>query len=152
MLTAGCGYQLQGRNELHLPSGATHLYLARVEQPSTDSWMEPVLRIAVREELSRRGNIVWTERERAQLSLTLRVVQYGTGASVTGRDDITLKSQAVITMELFLRETATGTLVWASGPVTATESYRGLEAQRGATERAIAEAIRRIVDRLEPRF
>lgn len=152
LLATACGYRLQGRNELQLPGGGQRLYLARVEQPSTESWMEPALRIALREELARRGSVIWTDRERSQLSLTLRVTQYGTGASVTGRDDVTLKSQAVVTMELLMRDTATGALVWHSGPVTAAESYRGQDAQRSAAERAIAEAVRRIADRLEPSF
>lgn len=149
---AACGYQLHGRNELQLPGGGKRLYLARVEQPSTDPWMGPALRIALREELSRRGDIVWTERENADLSLTLRVTQYGTGTSVTGRDDITLKSQAVITLELLMRDAATGALVWNSGPITTAESFRGLSAQEGAARRAIAEAMRRLADRLEPQF
>jgi hypothetical protein len=114
--------------------------------------MGPALRIALREELSRRGDIVWTERENADLSLTLRVTQYGTGTSVTGRDDITLKSQAVITLELLMRDAATGALVWNSGPITTAESFRGLSSQEGAARRAIAEAMRRLADRLEPQF
>lgn len=149
---AACGYQLHGRNELRLPGGGKRLYLARVEQPSTEPWMESALRIALREELSRRGDVLWTDRENADLSLTLRVTQYGTGASVTGRDDITLKSQAVITLELLVRDAATGTLLWNSGPITTAESYRGLSAQEGASRRAIAEAVRRLADRLEPEF
>jgi hypothetical protein len=152
LVLTSCGYQLQGRNELVLPGGAKRLYLARVDHPSSEPWMEPTLRTSLREELARRGDITWTERADADLTLSLRVIQYGTGASVTGRDDITLKSQAVITLELIMREAATGAVVWNSGPITVAESYRGLGSQQGATERAIAEAMRRIADRLQPLF
>jgi hypothetical protein len=118
-----CGYQLTARAPIQLPENSTRLYLNKVTNPTTETWLEPMLRSSLRDELTRRGNVTWVDREQAEATVNIDVRSYSTSDALKGRDDVTLKSAASIQMVVTFYSAKTNALIWTSGPVTASESY-----------------------------
>lgn len=160
-----CGYQLTARAPIQLPDDSTRLYLNKVTNPTTETWLEPMLRSSLRDELTRRGNVTWVDREQAEATVNIDVRSYSTSDALKGRDDVTLKSSASIHMVVTFYSAKTNALIWTSGPVTASESYRGSggtrsstgelqynNAKREATQNAIDLAVRMVADNLGQKF
>ena len=70
----------------------------------------------------------------------------------TGQNDETLKSKAMVHLEISFYSADTHALIWNSGPVVASESYRGTGSKRDATQKAIDLAMRIAADRLSQNF
>lgn len=151
-LLAACGYRLSAQAPISLPQNNTKLFLGKVTNPSTETWLEPMLRNSLRDELTRRGRVTWVDRDEAQSSVTLHVRQYSSSDSVKGLDDVTVTSQVVIQLEANFFSTETNSLIWTSGLVTASESYRGAANKRQATQNAVNLAMRMVADRLSQQF
>lgn len=152
LLLPACGYQLTAQAPIDLPQDSTRLFLGKVVNPTTETWFEPMLRSSLRDELTRRGNVTWVDRDVAEAIVNLDVRSYSSSDVVKGRDDVTFKSEARVQMEASFYNARTNALIWASGPVTATETYRGAEGKRAATQAAIDLAVRMIADRLGQKF
>lgn len=147
-----CGYQLTAQSPIILPAGNTKLYLKKVTNPTTETWFEPMVRTSLRDEFTRRGNVEWVDQEAAQSLVYVDVRQYSTSGSVTGQNEETLKSRAMVHMEISFYSADTHALIWNSGPVVASESYRGTGSKRDATQKAIDLAMRIAADRLSQNF
>ena len=90
---------------------------------------------------------------------------YSTSDSLKGRDDVTLKSSANILMVVTFFSAKTNALIWTSGPISASESFRGgsgtitstglvqtSSAKREATQEAVDMAVRKVADQLGQKF
>ncbi len=165
LLLPACGYQLTARAPIQLPQDSTRLYLDKVTNPTTETWIEPMLRSSLRDELTRRGNVTWVSRDEAEATVNIDVRSYSTSDALKGRDDVTLKSAASIQMVVSFFSTTTNALIWTSGPITASESYRGpseiksstgtlqsTSGKREATQEAIDLATRMVADQLGQKF
>ena len=165
LLLPSCGYQLTANAPIDLPQSSTRLFLNKVTNPTTETWMEPMLRSTLRDELTRRGNVTWVGQDEAEATVNIDVRSFTTSDSVKGRDDVTLKSEALIQMEVSFFSTKTNALIWTSGPIVASESYRKMNegqsssgnqqassAKREAAQGAIDEAVRMVADRLAQKF
>ena len=165
LLLPSCGYQLTANAPIDLPQSSTRLFLNKVTNPTTETWMEPMLRSTLRDELTRRGNVTWVGQDEAEATVNIDVRSFTTSDSVKGRDDVTLKSEALIQMEVSFFSTKTNALIWTSGPIVASESYRKVSqgqstsgnlqsssAKREAAQGAIDEAVRMVADRLAQKF
>jgi len=152
LLLPACGYQLTAQAPIDLPQDSTRLFLGKVTNPTTETWIEPMLRTSLRDELTRRGNVTWVGEDEAQATVNVDVRSYSTADSVKGRDDVTVKSQARIQMVVSFYSAKTNALIWTSGPVSASESYRGISQKRDATQDAIDLAVRMVADRLSQKF
>lgn len=165
LLLPSCGYQLTANAPIDLPQSSTRLFLNKVTNPTTETWMEPMLRSTLRDELTRRGNVTWVGQDEAEATVNVEVRSFSTSDSLKGRDDVTLKSEALIQMEVSFFSTKTNALIWTSGPIVASESYRKMSegqsssgnlqsssAKREAAQGAIDEAVRMVADRLAQKF
>jgi outer membrane lipopolysaccharide assembly protein LptE/RlpB len=165
LLLPACGYQLTARAPIQLPQDSTRLYLDKVTNPTTETWIEPMLRSSLRDELTRRGNVTWVSRDEAEATVNIDVRSYSTSDSLKGRDDVTLKSAASIQMVVTFFSTKTNALIWTSGPILASESFRGASeiqsssgtlqstsAKREATQEAVDLAVRKVADQLGQKF
>jgi outer membrane lipopolysaccharide assembly protein LptE/RlpB len=152
LLLPACGYQLTAQAPIDLPRDSTMLFLDKVANPTTETWLEPMLRNSLREELTRRGNVTWVSRDAAQATVNVDVRAYSTSDAVKGRDDVTVKSEVRIQMDVSFFSTKKGSLIWTSGPVIASESYRGADNKRKATQEAVDLAVRMVADRLSQKF
>lgn len=164
-MMSACGYELTANSPIVLPQDSTKLFLSKVTNPTTETWLEPMIRTSLRDELTRRGNVVWVSQTEAQATVTVDVRSYSTADAVKGRDDVTVKSEARIQLEVSFFDARTNALIWTSGPVMATESYRtSAEARanaghylrpagkREATQNAVDLAMRMVADRLGQKF
>lgn len=160
-----CGYELTARAPIQLPQDSTRLYLDKVTNPTTETWLEPMLRSSLRDELTRRGNVTWVDRSEAEATVNIDVRSYSTSDALKGRDDVTLKSAASIQMVVTFYSTKTNAMIWTSGIILATESYRGSvgrrtdtgvlqesSGKREATQDAIDLATRKVADQLGQKF
>ncbi len=152
LLLPACGYQLTANAPIDLPKDSTRLFLAKVTNPTTETWLEPMLRSSLRDELTSRGNVTWVGRDEAEATVNVDVRSYSTSDAVKGRDDVTFKSRVTIQMEVSFFSTKTSALIWTSGPVVASESYRGTGGKKDATQGAIDLAVRMVADRLSQKF
>ena len=165
LLLPACGYQLTARAPIQLPQDSTRLYLDKVTNPTTETWIEPMLRSSLRDELTRRGNVTWVSRDEAEATVNIDVRSYSTSDSLKGRDDVTLKSAASIQMVVTFFSTKTNALIWTSGPISASESFRGASeiqsssgtllstsTKREATQEAVDLAVRKVADQLGQKF
>jgi outer membrane lipopolysaccharide assembly protein LptE/RlpB len=152
LVLPACGYQLTAQAPIDLPQDSSRLFLGKVVNPTTETWFEPMLRTSLRDELTRRGNVTWVDRDEAQATVNIDVRAYSTSDVVKGRDDVTVKSEARVQMEVSFFDAKTNALIWTSGPVTAAETYRGPGGKRHATEAAIELATRMVADRLSQKF
>ncbi|SFL34628.1 Lipopolysaccharide-assembly [Desulfomicrobium norvegicum] len=165
LLLPACGYQLTARAPIQLPQDSTRLYLDKVTNPTTETWIEPMLRSSLRDELTRRGNVTWVSRDEAEATVNIDVRSYSTSDALKGRDDVTLKSAASIQMVVTFFSTKTNALIWTSGPILASESFRGASeiqsssgtlqstsAKREATQEAVDLAVRKVADQLGQKF
>lgn len=152
LLLPACGYQLSANAPIDLPKDSTRLFLAKVTNPTTETWLEPMLRSSLRDELTRRGNVTWVGREEAEATVNVDVRSYSTSDAVKGRDDVTYKSKVTIQMEVSFFSTKTSAIIWTSGPVVASESYRGSGGKKDATQDAVDLAVRTVADRLSQKF
>ena len=152
LLLPACGYQLTAQAPIDLPRDSTMLFLDRVTNPTTETWLGPMLRNSLRDELTRRGNVTWVSRDAAQATVNVDVRAYSTSDAVKGLDDVTVKSAVRIQMEVSFFNAKRGALIWTSGPVIASESYRGADNKRKATQEAVDLAVRMVADRLSQKF
>jgi hypothetical protein len=111
-----------------------------------------MLRSSLRDELTRRGQVTWVDRNEAEATVNIDVRSYSTSDAVKGRDDVTFKSMVTIQMEVSFFSTKTSALIWTSGPVVASESYRGTGGKKDATQEAVDLAMRMVADRLSQKF
>ncbi|GAB1400694.1 hypothetical protein MASR1M66_21490 [Aminivibrio sp.] len=83
-MPSACGYSLTANAPIDLPADSTRLYLAKVTNPTTETWLEPMLRSSLRDELTRRGNVTWVGRNEAEATVNVDVRSYSTSDSVKG--------------------------------------------------------------------
>lgn len=165
VLLPACGYQHSALAPITLPENYTHLFLDKVIDPTTETWIEPMLRSSMRDEFTRRGKVTWVGRDEAQATMTITVRSYSSSDALKGRHDVTLKSEAKIHLEVSIYSVSSHSLIWTSGTIVASESYRGTagkrtstgiiqesSAKREATKSAIDLAARMAADRLAQKF
>jgi outer membrane lipopolysaccharide assembly protein LptE/RlpB len=152
LLLTGCGYQLSSMAPITLPKEQTRLYIAKVTNPTIESWIEPRLRSSLRDELTRRGGVQWVEPSLAETKVEVIVHSFSTSSSVKGEDDETVRSSASITLEVQLFDRQDHAMLWTSGRVTDQESYSGKAQRQEAALTAMEEAIRKSADRLSDQF
>jgi len=149
---AGCGYQLSSMAPITLPEGQTRLYIAKVTNPTIESWIEPRLRSSLRDEFTRRGGVQWVQRSEAESVMEVRVHNYSASTSVKGEDSETVRSSASITLEVQIFDRDDHALLWTSGRVSDQESYSGDSNRLEASYTALEEAVRKSADRLSDQF
>ncbi|MFW6324241.1 MAG: LPS assembly lipoprotein LptE [Desulfovibrionales bacterium] len=149
---AGCGYHLAGETPIVLPGEVQSLAIRNVTNPTTETWIVPRLRSELRNEITRRSDVVWKEVRLSEAILDVDILRYTTSSSLKGEDEQTLKSDAIISIEGRLLRNEDKSLIWSSGPITASESFAAGGGEREAGEDALEKAVRRLADRLDQNF
>ena len=149
---AGCGYRPAASVPIEIPGGADTLAIRTVENPTLETWLGPSLRTLVREEILRRTRITWATVEQAEALMDITIVTYSTGTLVTGRDQQTLKSDAVLTARATIRRRRDNAVLWTSGNVSGRESFINEAEVNAAGEEAARRVAQLLVDRLDRTF
>lgn len=150
VLGAGCGYRLGAPQDL--PGGVRTLHIGRVDNPTLDVTLTPLLHALFRQEVNERNLASWADARQADAVMHLAVVNLNTSSRVTNSEGITLKYQVVVTLEGTLVRNADRKTVWESGPVTGEETYFSSVEEVEALRRAMEFAVRRLVDSMTATF
>ncbi|WP_457572562.1 LPS assembly lipoprotein LptE [Desulfovulcanus sp.] len=143
----GCGYQFSSISPVSLPHGYTCLYISRVVNPSQESWLEPKIRSYLRDELTRRGQVRWVSKDKAEVLVRINIKEFST-ASVKGEKDQSIKYIAQVVLEVLMFSAKDKTLIWTSGQINGNKSYYNENEKRVAAEQAVEKALDLVVDRL----
>lgn len=147
-----CGYQLSSSVPIDMPQDITSLYIDRVENPSTEAWIESRLISEVRDEFSRRGQVSWVDKSQAEGLLHLIITRYRDYTKVEGADEKTLKSQIVLTLKGKILSAKDREVLWISSPVHVRESFTGVAEKSRAEERVVRDAADALANQLGSGF
>ncbi|EGJ50662.1 LPS assembly lipoprotein LptE [Desulfocurvibacter africanus] len=149
-MLAACGYHLGAPRDL--PGEVRTLHIGKVENPTLDVSLTPLLHTLFRDEINKRDMAEWSSAGKADGIVNLEVVSVYTDSRVTTTQDVTLKFQVLVTIRGTLMRRADEVQVWDSGSVTGEETFLGLAQEAQATRRAMDFAVRRLVDTLTATF
>jgi outer membrane lipopolysaccharide assembly protein LptE/RlpB len=147
LLLSGCGYHFSSLSPVSLPRGYSCLYISRVVNPSQESWLEPKIRSYLRDELTRRGQVRWVSKDKAEILVRINIKEFST-ASVKGENDLSVKYVAQVVLEVLMFSARDKTLIWTSGQITGNKSYYNENEKKEAAEQAVEKALELVVDRL----
>ncbi|MFW6054388.1 MAG: LPS assembly lipoprotein LptE [Thermodesulfobacteriota bacterium] len=138
----------------NLPENITTVYLAAVNNPTTESFLVPKLRNEFSDELTRRGDIKWVEESEAQGKIVINILSFRSGAKLESAAEKTVRSEMVLRLEARLYSSRTGALLSRTGPIVARESFgsQGGSAQGAVQDRLIQLAAELAVQRLNQAF
>ncbi len=149
---SGCGYTFSGTAASGSAEVASRLdpalrkmVLVRVENPSTEAWLEPRLRSLIRDEFNRRRLVEWTDKAQATSQLTVVIKNYSRSTLVAGEKDQSVKLSTGITMRLRVTRASDGRMLWDSDEQSQSESFYPGDSD-GADMRVTDLIVRRLAD------
>lgn len=152
MALAGCGYHFTGQAQAdgtdaasRLPAELRAMNLVRVDNPTTEAWIEARLRSLIRDEFNRRRLVTWTERSKATSLLTITIKRYTRSTAVAGQSDQSVKLSAGIIVVFRVTRASDGAVIWDSGEQSQTESFYPGDSD-GADMRLTDHLVRRMTD------
>lgn len=152
LVLCGCGYHFTGTAPADGSSQASRLApelrqmaLVRVDNPTTEAWLEPRLRSLIRDEFNRRRLVTWTDKAKATSLLTITIKKLTRSTALAGEADQSVKLNTGITVVFKVTRAADGSTIWNSGEQTQTESYYPGDAE-GADMRVTDLLVRRMAD------
>jgi len=158
LLLCGCGYTFTGTGASDGTDQASRLApelrlmtLVRVDNPTTEAWIEPRLRSLIRDEFNRRRLVTWTDKAKATSLLTITIKKFTRSTALAGQADQSIKLNTGITVVFNITRAADGSVIWNSGEQTQTESYYPGDAE-GADMRLTDMLVRRMADLLTENY
>ena len=152
LVLCGCGYTFTGMGSPDSEDAASRLapdmrqmVLVRVDNPTTEAWIEPRLRSLIRDEFNRRRLVTWTEKAKATSQLTIIIKRYTRGTAIAGQKDQSVKLNAGITVTFRVTRASDGVVIWDSGEQSQSESFYPGDAD-GADQRLTDMLVRRMAD------
>ncbi len=155
LVLPGCGYHMSASAPIALPESMTTLYLEKVSNPTTQSWLEPTLRSTLRDEFTRRGQVRWVEKHQAEGLLEIGIVSFTSGTKLENALEETVRSEIVLQLQATISRKADQTVAWDSGRITARESFNGPKGSteaRDAEQRVVDLAVEKLADTLGQEF
>lgn len=148
----GCGYHFTGtapadgsEQASRLAPELRQMTLVRVDNPTTEAWIEPRLRSLIRDEFNRRRLVTWTDKAKAASLLTITIKKFTRSTALAGASDQSVKLSTGITVVFKVTRATDGSTIWNSGEQTQTESYYPGDAE-GADMRVTDLLVRRMAD------
>lgn len=155
-LLAGCGYGFspQGPSVLkqQQENGAGSLAIGTVTNPTLKVWIEPALRNTLRDEITSRESVVWTQPDSADMILDLDVVRYIIDAAIQDEQEQTLRYKVHMVLEATLKDGDDGVVIWRSGPVKRVEYFQNDTDKPAAEREVVRQAVLVLVDRMGHAF
>jgi len=152
LLLWGCGYSFGESGQSVLPERNRTLAIAKIDNPTTMSWLEPRLRKLLRDELTRRGTVTWVDQQKdADTLLYLKINRYNRPTSVSGSNDETLQSVANFDFEVTIKSALDGSTLWSSGRID--QSWPFFSGQESEADMEVTMlGIRRLADRMAQNY
>lgn len=152
LVCGACGYQFGSNAPVVLPEGHRTLAIKKVVNPTVETWIEPVLRAKLRDEITSRGQISWTDPDTADATITLKVLRFTEEASVKDERDKTLKYRVELQVEGVMNNKEDHTPLWESGLITKEWFYQNDTDRPDAEQKVVILAIRELVNRMGDNF
>lgn len=150
-IVTGCGYQNSATQPLTMPAGVTKVAFGKVQNPTLERWLEPALRSQIRDEITFRGQLQWVDRADAEALINIKILSLEDSDGIRGNDDVTLKYDETLRMQMQLVDPADNKIIWNSGTVSVSESYLPND-EDSAQQLVVKLMARRIVDRLNQAY
>jgi len=152
LLLVGCGYSFGEQGQTVLKPEYRILAISGVENPTTITWLEPRIRKLLKDELTNRGNITWTDnRHKADAWINIKVNKYYRPTAVAGSSDQTLRSSANFDFEATIKSATDDSVLWNSGQISQDwPFYPGQETE--ADEEVTRLGIRRLADLMSQNY
>ncbi|TIH17358.1 hypothetical protein D0S45_06785 [Marinifilum sp. JC120] len=148
---SACGYHNSATEPNRVGEQFREVAIAKVENPTLERWLEPKLRSMMRDEITRRGQLVWTDKSKAEALFNIRILELSDGSRILGDQDVTLKYDMTLKLQMKVTSATDGALIWNSGPLEVTESY--YVGQEEETKQLIIKLmVRRLVDRMNQAY
>lgn len=150
----GCsGYSFEGKDYtdfVALPEDARALFISSVEIPVIEPGLESVLRSRIRDEFTRRGAVSWVDAAQATAFAHVHVKRFTADSSLTDAKEMTLKSTAMIELEMWIIRRSDGKEIWRSQAAHSESFYN--QARETARKRAIDLAVQKLADTFNTHF
>ncbi len=150
-----CGYRLTSSVPLVLPEDIHTLCLVKVINPSTETWLGPYLRSALRDEFTRRGQIKWVDRSQAEGLMEIEINTWSSSTKLEDADDQTVKSEVTLVFQGRIFRQKDHSLLWESRTIVEQEPFTGDENgpdSQSAERRVIDLGMERLADQLSQNF
>lgn len=154
----GCGYSFTGSGASdgtsqgsRLTPEQSQMALVRVDNPSTESWLEPRLRSLVRDEFNRRRLVTWTDKSKATSLLTIIIKRFTRSTALAGQADQSVKLSTGIVVVFRITRASDGALIWDSGEQGQNETFYPGDSD-GADQRITDLLVRRMADLLTENY
>lgn len=149
---SGCGYSFTGSSATTTNDASTrmapelrNMALIRVDNPSTEAWLEPRLRSLIHDEFNRRRVVTWTERAKATSLLTVTIKKFSRETYISGQQSQSVKLHTNLTLSFKVTRASDGAVLWDSGQQTQTESFYPGDSE-SADQRVTDLMVRRMAD------
>ncbi|NDV26603.1 LPS assembly lipoprotein LptE [Desulfovibrio sp. JC010] len=148
---SACGYHNSETEPNRVGKQFREVAIAKVENPTLERWLEPKIRSMMRDEITRRGQLVWADKSKAEALFNIRIIELSDGSRILGDQDVTLKYDMTLRVEMKVNSANDGSLIWSSGPLEVTESY--YTGEEDATQQLVTKLmVRRLVDRMNQAY
>lgn len=148
---SACGYHNSATEPNRVGKQFREVAIAKVENPTLERWLEPKIRSMMRDEITRRGQLVWTDKSKAEALFNIRILELSDGSRILGDQDVTLKYDMTLQVQMQVTSAADGSLIWNSGPIEVTESY--YTGEEDTVKQLITKLIvRRLLDRMNQAY
>jgi len=148
----GCGYSFTGtapadgtEQASRLAPELRNMALVRVDNPTTEAWIEPRLRSLIRDEFNRRRLVTWTDKAKATSLLTVDIKKFTRSTAISGQADQSVKLSTGIVAVFRITRATDGSVIWDSGELTHSESFYPGDSE-GADMRVTDMLVRRVAD------
>ena len=152
LLLLGCGYSFGEKDMTVLAPEYRVLAISGVENPTTLTWLEPRLRKLLKDELTNRGQITWTDdKHKADAWIKLTIIKYYRPTAVSGASGQTLRSSANFDFSATITSATDDSVLWSSGNISEDwPFYSGQETE--ADEEVTRQGIRRLADKMSQNY
>ncbi|WP_319762286.1 LPS assembly lipoprotein LptE [Maridesulfovibrio sp.] len=148
---SACGYHNSATEPNRVGEQFREVAIAKVENPTLERWLEPKIRSMLRDEITRRGQLVWTDKSKADALFNIKVLELSDGSRILGDQDVTMKYDMTLKVQMKVTDATDGSLIWNSGPFSVTESY--YTGQEEATKQLVTKLlVRRLVDKMNQAY
>ncbi len=150
LILYGCaGYTpLSADTPLVLEPERRQLFIKGVTNISLDPDLEPRLRSLVRDELTKRAQVIWVESKDATAYVYLNITKFSSAVTMKDADDRPLRSAVSITLNMQIR-TPEGETLYSAGTSHSESFYTD---QTDAEKRVIEFAVRKLVDNMSRNY
>lgn len=150
-LTA-CGYSMGESNYSVLDTKYHTLAISGVTNPTTQTWLEPRVRKLLKDELTNRGTIEWTDdTSKADALISIDIEKYYRPTAVEGASDETLRSNANFKFSAIIRSATDDAVLWRSGRIS--QSWPFFTGEESAADAEVTRlGIQQLADRMSENY